>query len=270
MLDFSFLGMLPNQSIVKPVSRSCHHGDVKRPNELEAALTVARQNPEIEVFEIDFVDAGGPHKRLVSSHDYNERAIARGSDLIQWLEQLVIGMNKILWIDVKQNLDLYFAWSYPKFHTRRLFRQLSQFSEKHPEIRQRVWIGCQDCALRASLLAHNEALPLEHRWKFILDMPTVEGYVWQRLIPKWSCCGEPQRNLRQYVYEQFRETDYQNYDRISLDKDFFQGPDKVKEFVRSLKLRPDVLIILNSFSQRQPPIFLEDHTIVMQYDYTCK
>jgi hypothetical protein len=258
--------MLPEQAFQRP-TRSAHHGDYRAPNELLPALLVADRHPEIQVFEIDFVDAGGPQKRLVSSHDYDERAIARGAELEQWIDELVVKRGRLLWLDCKQNLDLYFAWQYTKFHPRRLMRRLeaarARLAEQGADLTRFVWIGCQDCGLRAQLLAENERLPEGKRWRFILDMPTVESYVWQRIVPhcwRWR--------VYQQAYDAFRETDYQAYDVISLDRTFFDGPSELKRFVRSLKLRPSVLVVLNSFPLRQAPVELEDHAIVMQYDYT--
>lgn len=251
---------------ISRVTRSAHHGDYKSPNELTPALLIADAHPEVQVFEIDFVDTGDAQKQIISSHDYDERAIARGSPLAQWVDALVVQRRRILWLDCKQNLDLYFAWQYPKFHARRLFRQLEKLrTDVMPALAQFLWIGSQDCELRSQLLAENEKLPLDKRWRFILDMPTVMSYGWLRITPHcW------QGWVFDDAYQKFRDTDYQSYDVISLDREFFTGPSQLKRFLRSLHLRPGVLVVLNSFSLKQAPLELEEHCIVMQYDYTTK
>ncbi len=245
---------------------SAHHGDIARPNQLQPALEVAERWPEIDVFEIDFVDAGGPHKRIVSSHDYDDGMIAQGSELEQWLLEICVRRRRILWIDVKQNLDLYFNWAYGRFHSRRLVRRLEAAAMAHanemPDLRHYVWIGCQDERLRAEL--EKDLKPLG--WRFILDMPCVSGYVAQRLLGCcWASC------VRTHVEEQFRETTYKEHQVLSIDKDFFKGPGGLRElrrFILSLGLRPDQLLVLNSFPLSQQRLQLEDHAIVMQYDYT--
>lgn len=245
-------------------TRSAHHGDYRAPNELQPALVIADAHPEVQIFEIDFVDPGNAQKQIVSSHDYDESAISLGSPLEEWIAELVVKRRRILWLDCKQNLDLFFAWQYPKFHARRLMRALDRArSTVEPALAQFVWIGSQDCELRTQLLAENDKLPLASRWRFILDMPTVLSYAWLRITP--SC-------WRGWVYddayEKFKESEYHRFDVVSMDREFFTGPSAMKRFIRSLHLRPGVLVVLNSFTLRQPPLEIEDHCIVMQYDYT--
>ena len=240
------------------MTRSCHHGDINDQNNLEAALRVADEFPEIDVYEIDFVCDG---KRIVSSHDYNSKMIECGSELEKWIDAIVVGRGKILWIDVKQNLDFYFAWSYGTFDALSMFARLAEARLKWGSdvMNRRIWIGCQDVALREQIMA----LCQSDDWPFILDIPTISGYIMKCLTPH---CLTPK--LPTFIEKQMRHTDYQHEDIISIDRSFFSGPKELKRFVVSLHLRPGVTIVLNSFPRTQQPIHIEDHRIVMQYDYT--
>ena len=240
-------------------TRSCHHGDFEAPNELAAALRVSAAFPEIDVFEIDFVCDG---TRIVSSHDYASEAIARGSALPEWIEAIVVERGRTLWLDVKENLDIQFAWAYGKFDAALLFTQLAEAGKKWglERLRHRIWVGCQEAALRRTLMKGCET----NGWHFILDMPSASAYVCQMVTPR--CCV-PQLNA--FVDRQMHATNYHQCDIISIDKDFFKGSKELKRFVAALNLRPGVIVVLNSFPRSQSPLLLEDHRIVMQYDYTA-
>jgi hypothetical protein len=227
---------------------------------LAAALCVARQHPEIDIYEIDFVTA--PDGRIVSSHDYAAEAIADGSDVLLWIEAIVVERGKVLWLDVKENLDLYFAWQYGTFDHALLFAQLAEARKKWPSaaLPQRLWLGCQDVALRKIIRRRCD----EDGWQFIMDMPAVSGYVWQRLA-SWCCAPR----VNQLVGRQMLHSDYQSAAIISIDRTFFASPKELKRFVRALQLKPGVIVVLNSFPLSREPILVEDGRIVMQYDYTC-
>ena len=236
---------------------SAHHGDFLKPNQLAPAMRVADAHPEIDVFEIDFVDSGAA---IVSAHDYDARAIGLGSALAEWIDEFAVRRRRVLWIDVKQNIDLYCDWAHGGFSTARLFAALEDARVRTPDLDTRVWLGCQDEALRDELLAYCRA----HRWRFILDMPLVSGYVAQRLVPRcaWPCA-------RSAVQAEMRDSElYAGHRLVSLDREFFAGPTELKRFVRELELQADTLLVLNSFDRRQARIEVEDVAIVMQYDYT--
>lgn len=240
------------------MTRSCHHGDINQQNNLEAALRVADKFPEVDIYEIDFVCDG---KRIVSSHDYNSDKIAQGSELVDWVEAIVVARRKILWIDVKQNMDFFFAWDYGTFDAVSMFTRLAEARLKwgSDQLNGRIWIGCQDVVLREQIVE----LCRSDAWSFILDIPTISGYVAKCLTPH---CLAPK--LPTFIEKQMRHTDYHQANIISIDRSFFSGPKELKRFVVSLHLRPGVIVVLNSFPLSQQPILIEDHRIVMQYDYT--
>jgi hypothetical protein len=247
---------------------SSHHGDYRRENNLVAAVRVAEIFEEIDIYEIDFVSVG---KRVISSHDYEEEAIANGSPVEEWIREFVVKRGKILWLDVKENLTLLMNCGYGKFGVRALFHRLeTEWKEaanrpQNPvDIRTRIWIGCQDVSLRERLFEYNQRR-CGGRWHQILDMPTTTAYILQRITP--PCFTSL---LCEYVCRESRESDYRDFDLLSVDRSFFPGRKAMKAFILSLELRPDVLVVLNSFGRNQKPIILPNHRIAMQYDYTVQ
>jgi len=241
---------------------SAHHGDHQRDNNLRGAIRVADVFEEIDIYEVDFVSVG---KRLVSSHDYNEEAIANGSDVEEWIQEFAVRREKILWLDIKQNLDLYLNCGYSKFRVSLLFHKLEHERKMYADqvdIRRRIWIGCQDGELRERIIEHNRTF-CGGRWHIIWDMPTITGYILQRITP--SCFSSL---LCDFICRESRESRYQEFDIVTIDRSFFSGRKPLIRFILSLELRPDVLIVLNSFGRQTKPVVVPNHRIVMQYDYT--
>ena len=221
---------------------SCHHGNAARENDLEEAVRVADAFPEIDVFEIDFLT----HRRLlISAHDYSERVIRRGSRLSSWLRELVVKRGKTLWIDVKENLALYFHWCHEHFDAQLLFECLEEARAVDAAVVARVWVGCQDETLREALIEYN-AVQCAGRWTIILDMPMAPAYVAQFFAPE--CLRGA---LQESVCEDFEHHQYERFDVISLDQSFFTSRKALKAFIRSLRLAPHVLVVLNSFARDQ-------------------
>jgi hypothetical protein len=246
---------------------SSHHGDYRRPNVLADALRVTDTYEEIDIYEVDFVSDGA---RIISSHDYEEEAIARGSPMEEWVREFVVKRRKVLWLDIKENLALFFSWGYAKFSPRLLFHKLNTEwkaavnGAEELDIRSRVWIGCQEPGLRERLRNYNDRY-CGGRWRMMYDMPDITAYILQRVTPH---CME--QWLFDYVEAQARSSEYAQFDLLSLDRAFFTGPNAMKRFLLSLELRPGTLVVLNSFSRKQEPLTLPGLTIVMQYDYTTK
>lgn len=240
---------------------SCHHGDINHQNNLGAAEALIERFPEIDVFEIDFISLSD---EIISSHDYDINVICHGSRLEEWVASVVIKSKKILWLDVKENLGIYCACQFERFDYKLLFRKLKKIRESTGmDITPYVWIGCQDVTLRHKIFKRNKRLT--QPWQLMLDMPTVSGYVAQRLMPQWARCY-----LRDWVCDDFRETPYEHFAVLSIDQSFFLTRDEIKQFIKSLKVSPQTIIVVNSFSRDVRPLKVNNCRVVMQYDYTLE
>jgi hypothetical protein len=247
---------------------SAHHGDVARPNELKWARRVCEQNSEIDCLEIDFVTF---REEVRSSHDYDEQMIAQGSQLSEWLAFTV--PNGIqLWIDVKQNLSLYFNWMYGEFDVRLFFDTLRRAHEDlseqgHTDTRATVWIGCQDRELLNRLNEFNHKLQRHNRWKIVLDLPTIGAYVYQTFVPHCLMALITRRAESDITST---ETDYKHYDVISLDQSFWDSVEELCDFIKRLKLNEGTTVILNSYPRNVEAPRIKGIRIVMQYDYEAR
>jgi hypothetical protein len=257
----------------RAVAISNHHGDVQRPNELVRAKLVERHwGHEIDMYEIDFVSY---HGRLLSAHDYDVDQMTRGSPLEEWLDFVVAERRKILWLDVKENLAIYMACGFAQFDCAALFQTLAHKRDQFInatggalDLTDYVIIGCQEPALHARIVAKNRRLARRHHysWRMILDAPSVASYYWQYVLPSFL---KPW--LRDWMCQDFARSNYRHYAVISIDQSFFESRAEILDFIRSLRLGGSgTMIIVNSYARSEPRLQLDDHHIVMQYDYTSE
>jgi hypothetical protein len=239
---------------------SNHHGDVENPNNLKAAKRVIEQHgAEIDIYEIDFVSVGN---KIISSHDYIDHKIKRGSKLSRWIDLVVVEHRRILWIDVKENLAIFMACAYGKFNADALFSSLDRSRRRIMrdfgfDILHYIWIGCQDLDLRSYI--HRTS----GEWRVIMDMPSVTNYIWQ-----YATLGLAKGWLCRKVCQEFKESDYKDYDVVTIDQSFFFTRKDIKKFIMSLDLDPSIPIVINSFDRDVKPIKIRNHHIIMQYNYT--
>lgn len=240
---------------------SCHHGDIKKQNNLTRAKQLMKKYPEIDIFEIDFISYEG---KVISSHDYNETAIKNGSSLEKWVKYVVVDHRKVLWLDIKENLDIYFCLAYGKFDHLALFDRLEKLKTRYGhevDITSYIWIGCQEKSLRRAICKKNKTVG--ECWQIIFDMPTVSSYIWHKITPE---CMLPY--LMESVCDEFHQSDYVKYNIISIDQSFFPTRKDIKDFIKSLIVDNHTIIVINSFDRSVKPIQVDDYYIVMQYDYS--
>lgn len=246
----------------RPLLRSCHHGDASQPNQLMPARGVLRRHEEIDIVEIDFVSYCG---EIWSAHDYSLDQIEQGATLQDWVELVVVQHRKVLWLDVKENCWWYMNWMYGQFDARLLFRRLraigADLAKRGIDLRQHLWIGCQQLALRQRLIEMNRFH--KHRFCMMLDAPTLWGYVAQRLAP--CVCVTPL--LSAWLSDELKQTDMAPYGVLSVDQSFFASSQELQRFLRTLKLPPNLRVVLNSYARNVPPLRVKGVQIVMQYDY---
>jgi hypothetical protein len=237
---------------------SNHHGNLKNQNNLkDTKAIIERYGGEIDIYEVDFVHDRG---KIISSHDYEEGKIAMGSSLRRWIKLIIIQNQKVLWIDVKENLAIFISCGYGKFSTSALYDTLNGERKKIMDrggidIKPYIWIGCQEPDL------HEDLFHARDGWTVILDMPRVTNYILQ-YIP---CI--PKSYLRDKVCDESRHSDYRNYDVITIDQSFFFSVGEIKKFIWSLKLDSNTKIVINSFERSVEPIEMKNHYIIMQYNY---
>lgn len=247
-------------------SVSAHHGYIDFPNHLISCADIVDENREIDIVEIDFVTFGN---EVISSHDYDIEVIQQGSILYDWVMAMVFERQKILWIDIKENLFIYFNWMYDKFDVSMFFKTLIHIRReisrtKHIDITHNIWIGCQDTSLFRRLKEENETL--KHPWIMIYDIPTVGHYIYQHLMP--SCFIHL---LEEMVIGEFSKIPMRQYDIISIDQSFFHSMESMIRFIKNLNLRRGTNVVLNSYENRaiEAP-YIKHLNIIMQYDYRLK
>lgn len=246
---------------------SCHHGDFKKENNLRAVKSVERKyGGEIGIYEIDFLSF---HGDIYSSHDYNIKAIQNGSKLKEWIEFIIFQKRKILWLDIKENYRFSFNCGFERFDTEVLFSRLEEARDFYRtfdfDITPFVWLGCQEVDLHREIIVYNKRLQKsgKKKWEIILDMPSVESYIWRILtfsqLNHWIV-----NNIR----NQYFDGHYGKYHIITIDKIFFYSREEILDFIQSLNLSKGMKIIVNSFPLSEPPLQLQGHHIITQYDYT--
>ena len=253
---------------------SCHHGDVQCQNNLAQAIRVMQKYSAIKVMEIDFVQVGDD---FVSSHDYSADSIKNGAPLRKWVEQVVLKRKKILWLDLKSHID-FFAFTCCdvrfKFDCRQLFRVLAAIcNETKQRLQDRLWLSCQDCEVRETLIRYNNRLKERHRWIIATDIPYVYSYACKYLLPLSAYSW-----IHDHVFSYFKEYDFTTttvgveFNKppvVCIDHSFFPSDTKLIQFIEQSTIPPGSTILLYTFqSHDYPPIEVLGYTIIMQYDYT--
>ena len=239
-----------------------HHGCYGQENNLEAARLVLKQNREIGLMEIDFVEYGG---QFVSSHDHTPHSCANGSTLAQWVEFLCVRKRRLLYMDLKAQYGLW-SWWQPqhKFNLAALLQELNRLREyymssrrKHPvDITRLIWIASQDPDVAQQLLLHCHGTP----WIPIADIPYMSAYVKRAVTPS---CMWPAVN--QTVLGEMLHTQYP-LQIAAIDCSFLAGT-SFEKFVRDAGIQPGATLIPYAFERTQRPIELEGYTVIMVYNY---
>lgn len=241
---------------------SCHHGDIKKENNLAAVKKLEEvYGREIGIYEIDFISF---HGEIYSSHDYTTEAIQNENKLSAWIEYVVIERKKILWLDVKENYWFYLNCGFERFCVTTLMERLKSawtFCQKKysVDIVPLVWIGCQERSVHAQIRRENRG-----KWQMILDLPTVNTYIVRKLT--LGLLGDL---YLEKVRNDYLESPYKKYKIITLDQLFFRSIEEILWFIQSLRLPSDITIVVNSFPLSVPPLTLKNHHIITQYDYSA-
>jgi hypothetical protein len=232
---------------------SAHHGYANKQNELKYINQLIEEHPEIEMYEIDFIYEKGQY---ISSHDYNKDNIAKGSNLIDWLE-LIVGKNKIIWLDIKDSLLSLISEHASKTNVSELFKLLREQKQKFKGLEKNVMISSQFEHIRKQILYENN-----NEFTIIHDLPYLPAYVAQYVtIPCMDFI------LDYFVQEKIQcETNNIIDDQIiGLDVSFFDTNDNLVEFINKI---PATTIIIYSLELNSGiNLNLPDKKIIYQYNY---
>lgn len=248
----------------KKTAVSCHHGDIDRQNNLEAASLIMQENPDIDIMEIDFVLY---NKELISSHDYSTEGILNGASLIEWVDLVILKHSHMLWIDLKpQALGLgtfLESWSTAKEEAIVLFGILREARERYRpvlDIRDFIMITSQDRAIIKEIERLNEG----NEWRIVADIPHLQSYIWQYILPVGM-----QEQLNDAVFEYFvKQYDFSAHSVVAIDKSFFgHSLRRVFQFVRASTIKEGSTLILYNFAHDDPVVRSKYYDVVMQYDF---
>lgn len=258
--------LLPGPN-VKKMKVCNHHGDYDRQNNLASARVIMKENPEIDIYEIDFIDF---KSTFTSSHDYEMHNIDNGSPLKSWIEEVCVRNKKILYVDLKVDVNLayIFWWGSVewKFDCRRLFKELEKLRKRYKKknainICDYIWLTSQDFDVVKKLNSINK-FDEHNKWKCIIDAPYVNYYILQYAMP--SCM---MNLLGNRTYNDFLTYDF-DCDIVALDYSFFH--ENIRSFVESSTIKPGSTIVLYSFELGTEPIKIPGYHIIMTYNYRQK
>ena len=225
---------------------SCHHGDIKAENQLLNAISIIHQHPDIDILEIDFVCINGEY---VSSHDYDEESISKGSTLEKWV-QLIIKRGKILWIDLKDNLKSLVIPMLSQIDVPLLLDILGKLATKHKNLTDYLIIGCQYDHVYKQLIT-------QHTYTIIRDLPLVDMYVLDKVCIFGGVSEFIINNIKEHI---------QN-DVIALDRKFFATNQDIVNLIETTMVGFAVTFIIYNFEKYEDPIVVPNKHIIHQYNY---
>ena len=217
---------------------SCHHGMMGFENQLEPA----KQLTDYDMIEIDFIYNG----QYISSHDYDEESINKGSSLEGWID-FIMEKNKILWINLKDDNISIFLPQLSNLNIKELFNILDDCLLKYPSLNQHIIIGCQYHTIYEQL-CHNK------NYIVIRDLPRDTFYVMDMLTPHFL--SEEVKLLMQDEIVK----DVGDAKIIAIDHRFFTNT--LTEFINHCTAH----IIIIYTVDRSFNILTNKH-IIYQYDY---
>jgi hypothetical protein len=238
--------------ILKTKNISCHHGSLLKENNLQSAINILNENPEIDIIEIDFVLF---ENQYISAHDHE--LIVDGSSLQEWID-MIIERNKILWIDLKDTSLSFFINSYTTLNVELLFNILDVFHLKYPLLHEHILIGCQYIHVYEQLMKNNI-----NKFTIIQDLPRDKMYVLEAITP-----NEYITLLENVVLDSIIEDT--NSKIIAVDKKFFSDI-RLNDLLSNIN--NDIIIIMYNFKKSdnlsyiKNTRYIKDKHIIYQYDY---
>ena len=228
---------------------SCHHGVSRFENQLTPVINLFNIHPQIDILEIDFVYYD---KTYISSHDYELCNIVNGNPLSEWIH-FIMKMNKILWIDLKDDNLSILNDTYSKIKLKALFHELSELQQKYNGLQDHVIIGCQYSHI------YKKLLQIKTDFVIIRDLPEDVSYVIDACTPDFL------KEITNYVNQSLMDLTHNNKSGITaIDKSFFDSFTNLEEFIE--KLKTDVVIVYN-FDLCDNYQLKSDKHIIYQYNF---
>lgn len=245
-------------------SVSAHHGSINAENQLQPALQVLEKYPEIDLIEIDFV-YNTSTQSFVSSHDYTDELMEKGSSLSEWIEA-IIPLKKTLWIDIKDNPTTMFGWKiFSKFNTKKfsslLFQEEAKWTKRGVNLYDHIIVGCQwEWLYQDIIKLFGKGVCIVH------DLPYAPAYVGDIICGR-MCESAVNESTQIIMLRDIKKS--KNMKIVCIDHAFFNDVDDLKNFLESL---PDCVeqCILYSYKQGEPyPQNLANTNLklIIQYDF---
>jgi len=235
---------------------SAHHGYVDRSNRLDECIYLSERNPDIDMFEIDFVTY---NNAIISAHDYEEPTILSGSFLSDWIRHFV-PRGKIIWIDLKDTIESLFFQSASRFDTSLFFRTLD-FERRRLSADQ---IDLRDWILLSSQFPHVQRIlsSVSSDYQIISDLPSIATYLTKDIVP--SFLTKPINALiNSSIKTELRDLD--NTSIIALDSSFFSDTTTLIDFIKDLS--QETIIIYSLRFDDSFDLNIPGKKIISQYDY---
>jgi len=253
-----------------------HHGAINRPNSIGATREVLRQNAEVAIVEVDFISLSPG--RFVASHDYSESSYEYGETLDAWLRFICLEQRKIIYLDLKARLPLlallFHYDAQERFDCAGFFLLLNRLADelsatvkkrkkrgRHFNLREHVWVACQDEEVSRRLFALNEARG--YGWRMIADVPHIETYLTYYLTPL-CCLGSM---LQPRMADRYADYDFSHTTVVAIDCRCIAGLQAIEAFVRASNIRRGTTLVLYAFERSVEPIKIDGHPVIMMYNY---
>lgn len=241
--------MLTSRHLIHSVNISSHHGYIDRPNSLSDCIYLSESNPDIDMFEIDFITYG---QAVLSAHDYDDSNILKGQYLSDWFDYF-IPKNKVLWIDLKDTVGSLIISSESQFDCNLFFDKLEserqKFRKQNIDLRDRIIISSQFPHIQNQLRRNAH-------YQIIFDYPSISTY-----LLKEHSIFHPiiQYNIKSQIDQLAPQS------VIALDASFFANTKELRSFIKDID--PKIIII---YSLHYDGIFdqsIQDKHIIIQHDY---
>lgn len=241
---------------IQNINISAHHGYIDRENRLDECIYLSETNPDIDMFEIDFVTINNV---VMSAHDYDDLSILRGSFLSDWLNYF-IPKRKIIWIDLKDTLESLITCYQSRFDPKIFFDTLAVEREKFKQ----KGIELQDFLIVSSQFPHVQQMIQSYQSDYLIinDFPSIATYALRDFVPSFL------KDSANHLVNKLINTDISNLDQsaiIALDTSFFSTVEILIEFIR--KLNQKIIIIYSLKYDDDFDLNIGDKKIISQYDY---
>ncbi len=229
------------------VITSAHHGFINYENQLDPIALLFETYPSIGIIEIDFVHT---NNNFISSHDYSEENISKGSKLEQWVDSIMTH-NKMLWIDIKDDNLSMISDQFSLFDVQAFYQCLQSLEAKYSNLKRHLLIGCQYTNTYNRLVANNIGYNIVH------DQPQYMSYVLYDIFP--LCM------IKSWIHKWILEDLQGTTGTVCLDRTFFSYTNEINEFISKLHHQTIIVYSYNLNETNLPSV--PGKNIILQFNY---